>query len=217
MKKRHIAVLLAGLFCLLLTACGSTAPETPAPATEPPTAETAVPENTPEPTPVPTPEPTAAPRFTVGEETGYFLCEGRTDGAKALSQWLRSSGREIAAAFIPDGLDTPMYISLLPEAAANEMPTPTDETRIVRVAADIELLKSGILSAWLPAFEADTGFIAEVYAGDTQLLIAEAAAGMADVLLMRSTDVRAIGTMVYYPLRYELMTTIYSVAGGESR
>lgn len=217
MKKRYAAALLTGLFCLLLTACAAAEPETVAPVTEPTATATAAPENTPEPTPVPTPEPTAAPHFTVGEETGYFLCEGRTDGAKALSQWLRSSGREIAAAFIPDGLDTPMYISLLPEAAANEMPTPTDDTRIVRVAADIELLKSGILSAWLPAFEADSGFIAEVYAGDTPLLTAEAAAGAADVLLMRSTDVRAIGTMVFYPLRYELMTTIYSDAGGETR
>ena len=204
--KKSCAALLAGIFCLLLTACGATGPDTPAPTAEP----------TPEPTEVPTPEPTAAPRFAAGEEVGYVLCEGKTDGAKALSRWLRSAGRDVLAAFIPEGLDTPMYIPLLPEAAEEEFPAATDETRIVRVAADTELLESGILSAWLPAFEADTGFIAEVYAGDAAVLTAEAAAGTADVLLMKTTDASAAGSMTHYPLRYDLMSTIYSVIGGET-
>ena len=215
--KKSCAALLAGIFCLLLTACGATSPDRPAPTAEPTAAATAAAEPTPEPTEVPTPEPTAAPRFAAGEEVGYVLCEGKTDGAKALSRWLRSAGRDVLAAFIPEGLDTPMYIPLLPETAAEEeLPAATDETRIVRVAADTELLESGILSAWLPAFEADTGFIAEVYAGDAAVLTAEAAAGTADVLLMKTTDASAAGSMTHYPLRYDLMTTIYSVIGGET-
>ena len=210
--KKSCAALLAGIFCLLLTACGATGPDTPAPTAEPTAAATAAAE----PTEAPTPEPTAAPRFTAGEEVGYVLCEGKTDGAKALSRWLRSAGRDVLAAFIPEGLDTPMYIPLLPETAEEELPAATDETRIVRVAADTELLESGILSAWLPAFEADTGFIAEVYAGDAAVLTAEAAAGTADVLLMKAADASAAGSMTHYPLRYDLMTTIYSVIGGET-
>ena len=40
---------------------------------------------------------------------------------------------------------------------------------------------------------------------------AAAAAGEADVLLMKRTDASALGTMTHYPLRYELVSTIYSV------
>ena len=65
--------------------------------------------------------------------------------------------------------------------------------------------------SWLPAFETATGYIAEVYAGDASVLAAAAAAGEADVLLMKRTDASALGTMTHYPLRYELVSTIYSV------
>ena len=34
---------------------------------------------------------------------------------------------------------------------------------------------------------------------------------LADVLLMKRTDASALGTMTHYPLRYELVSTIYSV------
>ena len=37
------------------------------------------------------------------------------------------------------------------------------------------------------------------------------AAGEVDVLLMKRTDASALGTMTHYPLRYELVSTIYSV------
>ncbi len=146
-----------------------------------------------------------------GEETVYVLCEGRSDGAKALSRWLRSAGKDTAETFIPDGLDTPMYTIPAAERNSEEIPAATDETRRVRVAADTELLESGILAAWLPAFETATGYIAEVYAGDASVLAAAAAAGEADVLLMKRTDASALGTMTHYPLRYELVSTIYSV------
>ena len=110
MKKLAVPLFLAA--CLLLTACGK-APDEPAAPTAEPTAAadpTAAPETlTPKPTAEPTPEPTAAPRFAVGDETVYVLCEGRSDGAKALSRWLRSEGKDAAESFIPDGLDTPMY------------------------------------------------------------------------------------------------------------
>lgn len=43
------------------------------------------------------------------------------------------------------------------------------------------------------------------------VLAAAAAAGEADVLLMKRTDASALGTMTHYPLRYELVSTIYSV------
>ena len=136
---------------------------------------------------------------------------GRSDGAKALSRWLRSAGKDTAETFIPDGLDTPMYTVPAAERNSEEIPAATDETRRVRVAADTELLESGILTAWLPAFETATGYIAEVYAGDASVLAAAAAAGEADVLLMKRTDASALGTMTHYPLRYELVSTIYSV------
>ena len=148
---------------------------------------------------------------SAGEETVYVLCEGRSDGAKALSRWLRSAGKDTAETFIPDGLDTPMYTIPAAERDSEEIPAATDETRRVRVAADTELLESGILTAWLPAFETATGYIAEVYAGDASVLAAAAAAGEADVLLMKRTDASALGTMTHYPLRYELVSTIYSV------
>ena len=206
MKKYVVPLFLAA--CLLLTACGPKAPDT----AEPPAPPSAAPETTnaptPEPTAEPTPEPTAAPRFTAGEETVYVLCEGRSDGAKALSRWLRSAGKDTAETFIPDGLDTPMYTVPAAERDSEEIPAASDETRRVRVAADTELLESGILTAWLPAFETATGYIAEVYAGDASVL---AAAGEADVLLMKRTDASALGTMMHYPLRYELVSTIYSV------
>ena len=210
MKKYVVPLFLAA--CLLLTACGPKAPDTAEPSAPPSAAVSAAPETTdaptPEPTAEPTPEPTAAPRFTAGEETVYVLCEGRSDGAKALSRWLRSAGKDTAETFIPDGLDTPMYTVPVAERISEEIPTATDETRRVRVAADTELLESGILTAWLPAFETATGYIAEVYAGDASVL---AAAGEADVLLMKRTDASALGTMMHYPLRYELVSTIYSV------
>ena len=213
MKKYVVPLFLAA--CLLLTACGPKAPDTAEPSDPPPAAASAAPETTdaptPEPTAEPTPEPTAAPRFTAGEETMYVLCEGRSDGAKALSRWLRSAGKDTAETFIPDGLDTPMYTVPAAERNSEEIPAATDETRRVRVAADTELLESGILTAWLPAFETATGYIAEVYAGDASVLAAAAAAGEADVLLMKRTDASALGTMTHYPLRYELVSTIYSV------
>ena len=217
MKKYVVPLFLAA--CLLLTACGPKAPDTAEPSDPPSAAASATPETTdaptPEttdaPTPEPTPEPTAAPRFTAGEETVYVLCEGRSDGAKALSRWLRSAGKDTAETFIPDGLDTPMYTVPAAERNSEEIPAATDETRRVRVAADTELLESGILTAWLPAFETATGYIAEVYAGDASVLAAAAAAGEADVLLMKRTDASALGTMTHYPLRYELVSTIYSV------
>lgn len=217
MKKYVVPLFLAA--CLLLTACGPEAPDTAEPSdppsaaasAAPETTDTPTPEPTPEPTAEPTPEPTAAPRFTAGEETVYVLCEGRSDGAKALSRWLRSAGKDTAETFIPDGLDTPMYTVPAAERNSEEIPAATDETRRVRVAADTELLESGILAAWLPAFETATGYIAEVYAGDASVLAAAAAAGEADVLLMKRTDASALGTMTHYPLRYELVSTIYSV------
>ena len=176
MKKYVVPFFLAA--CLLLTACGDKAPDTAEPSAEPTAAASAAPETTDEPTPEPTeeptPEPTAAPRFTAGEETVYVLCEGRSDGAKALSRWLRSAGKDTAESFIPDGLDTPMYTVPVAERNSEEIPTATDETRRVRVAADTELLESGILTAWLPAFETATGYIAEVYAGDASVLAAAA-------------------------------------------
>lgn len=213
MKKYVVPLFLAA--CLLLTACGDKAPDTAEPSAEPTAAASAAPETTDEPTPEPTeeptPEPTAAPRFTAGEETVYVLCEGKSDGAKALSRWLRSAGKDTAESFIPDGLDTPMYTVPVAERNSEEIPAATDETRRVRVAADTELLESGVLAAWLPAFETATGYIAEVYAGDASVLAAAAAAGEADVLLMKRTDASALGTMTHYPLRYELVSTIYSV------
>lgn len=213
MKKYVVPLFLAA--CLLLTACGDKAPDTAEPSAEPTAAASAAPETTDEPTPEPTeeptPEPTAVPRFTAGEETVYVLCEGKSDGAKALSRWLRSAGKDTAESFIPDGLDTPMYTVPVAERNSEEIPTATDETRHVRVAADTELLESGVLAAWLPAFETATGYIAEVYAGDASVLAAAAAAGEADVLLMKRTDASALGTMTHYPLRYELVSTIYSV------
>lgn len=213
MKKYVVPLFLAA--CLLLTACGDKAPDTAEPSAEPTAAASAAPETTDEPTPEPTeeptPEPTAAPRFTAGEETAYVLCEGKSDGAKALSRWLRSAGKDTAESFIPDGLDTPMYTVPVAERNSEEIPAATDETRHVRVAADTELLESGVLAAWLPAFETATGYIAEVYAGDASVLAAAAAAGEADVLLMKRTDASALGTMTHYPLRYELVSTIYSV------
>ena len=209
MKKYVVPLFLAA--CLLLTACGPKAPDTAEPSDPPSAAASAAPETTDAPTPEPTPEPTAAPRFTAGEETVYVLCESRSDGAKALSRWLRSAGKDTVETFIPDGLDTPMYTVPAAERNSEEIPAATDETRRVRVAADTELLESGILAAWLPAFETATGYIAEVYAGDASVLAAAAAAGEADVLLMKRTDASALGTMTHYPLRYELVSTIYSV------
>lgn len=209
MKKYVVPLFFAA--CLLLTACSPKAPDTAEPSDPPSAAASAAPETTDAPTAEPTPEPTAAPRFTAGEETVYVLCEGRSDGAKALSRWLRSAGKDTAETFIPDGLDTPMYTVPAAERNSEEIPAATDETRRVRVAADTELLESGILTAWLPAFETATGYIAEVYAGDASVLAAAAAAGEADVLLMKRTDASALGTMTHYPLRYELVSTIYSV------
>ena len=209
MKKYVVPLFLAA--CLLLTACGPKAPDTAEPSDPPSAAPETTDAPTPEPTAEPTPEPTAAPRFTAGEETAYVLCEGKSDGAKALSRWLRSAGKDTAETFIPDGLDTPMYTVPVTERNSEEIPAATDETRHVRVAADTELFESGILAAWLPAFETATGYIAEVYAGDASVLAAAAAAGEADVLLMKRTDASALGTMTHYPLRYELVSTIYSV------
>ena len=206
MKKYVVPLFLAA--CLLLTACGPKAPDMAEPSDPPSAAPETTDAPTPEPTAEPTPEPTAAPRFTAGEETVYVLCEGRSDGAKALSRWLRSAGKDTAETFIPDGLDTPMYTVPAAERDSEEIPAASDETRRVRVAADTALLESGILTAWLPAFETATGYIAEVYAGDASVL---AAAGEADVLLMKRTDASALGTMMHYPLRYELVSTIYSV------
>ena len=45
--KKSCAALLAGIFCLLLTACGATGPDTPAPTAEPTAAATAAAEPTP--------------------------------------------------------------------------------------------------------------------------------------------------------------------------
>ena len=209
--KRYIVPLLAA--CLLLTAGCAKAPDTAEPSADPTAAASAAPETTEAPasTPEPTAEPTAAPRFAAGEETAYVLCEGKSDGAKALSIWLRSSGMDAAEGFVSEGLDTPMYTLPAAERASEEIPVATDETRHVRVAADTELLESGILAVWLPAFESATGYIAEVYAGDASVLAAEAAAGEADVLLMKKADASALGTMTHYGARYDLVSTIYSV------
>ena len=210
--KECLAFLLA-LGCLLLTACGAGAPEMPEPTAEP-TADAALPAETasPEPTGAPTPSPTPAPRFVAGEETAYVLCEGKGDGAQALSRYLRSAGLDIAGSFVPDGLDAPMYTVLVPERSDGELPAATDETRRLRVAADQELLESGLLGALLPAFEKAAGYLVEVYAGDASLLTAEAAGGEADVLLMKKSDAAAIGGMAHYPARYDFVSTVYSVS-----
>ena len=104
-----------------------------------------------------------------------------------------------------------MYTLPAAERASEEIPAATDETRHVRVAADTELLESGILAVWLPAFESATGYIAEVYAGDASVLAALAADGETDVMLMKKTDASALGTMTHYGARYDLVSTIYSV------
>ena len=211
MKKRLTLFLLSA--CLLLTAGCAKAPDTAEPSADPTAAASAAPEATDAPTPPPEPtaEPTPAPRFAAGEETAYVLCEGKSDGAKALSIWLRSSGKDVAESFIPDGLDKPMYTFPAGERASDEIPAVTDETRHVRVAADTELLESGILAAWLPAFESATGYIAEVYAGDASVLASMAASGETDVLLMKKADASALGAMPHYPTRCDLVSTIYSV------
>lgn len=208
MKKYVVPLFLAA--CLLLTACGPKAPDTAEPSDPPSAAPETTDAPTPEPTAEPTPEPTAAPRFTAGRRPRMSSAR-QERRAKALSRWLRSAGKDTAETFIPDGLDTPMYTVPAAERNSEEIPAATDETRRVRVAADTELLESGILAAWLPAFETATGYIAEVYAGDASVLAAAAAAGEADVLLMKRTDASALGTMTHYPLRYELVSTIYSV------
>lgn len=213
MKKTLMLALLCA--SLTLTACTAAAPEPTASPTAVPTAELTE-KPTAEPTAEPTPTPTPAPRFAAGEETVYILCEGKSDGAKALSRWLRSEGQSIAESFVPDGLDAPMYTFLQTERAAEEIPAATAETRCVIIAADTELLESGILAAWLPAFESAAGYIAEVYAGDEAVLAAEAASGTADVLIVKKNDASALGGMAQYPLRYDFVSTIYSVAGKET-
>lgn len=214
MKKHLMPLLLA--VCLLLAGCGASAPEpSPSPSAEPtaeptPTEEPAAP--TPSPTAEPTPTPTPVPRFTAGEsETAYILLVGRTDGARALSIWLRTEGRTAAAAFIPDELAEPMFTSAEAEDLTDEVPAATDETRRVRVAADDFLLESGLLADLLPRFEAATGYICEVYAGDLNVLKDEANAGDADILLMKRTDASALGSMTHYPTRYDFVSTVYSL------
>lgn len=120
-------------------------------------------------------------------------------------------GKDTAETFIPDGLDTPMYTVPAAERDSEEIPTATDETRRVRVAADTELLESGILTAWLRRLRPRPDTLPRSMPGDASVLAAAAAAGEADVLLMKRTDASALGTMTHYPLRYELVSTIYSV------
>ena len=208
--------ILIGLAVLCLTICAGCADtETAESEVTPTPVETATPlpeTLSPSPTEDPTPTPTAAPKFTIGEKISYVLFEGTTDGGKALSLWLRSDGKEVIKDFIPDGLDVPMYTAADETSAEGEFPAVTDETRHLRVVADIDLLKSGLLSALLPAFEAETGYICEIYAGDTPLLSAEAEEGTADILLIKENDVSEIGSIRnHYPASYKFVSTEYSI------
>ena len=205
--KKHVVLLLAA--CLLLTAGCGQAPDTAEPAVDPPAAATAAPEATeaPAPTAEPTAEPTAAPRLTAGEETVYVLCEGKTDGGRALGAWLRSGGASVAAAFIPGGLDVPMYTLCASESAAADIPAATDETRLVRLAADEALLESGLLGALLPAFESAAGYVVEIYVGEAAVLAAETP----DVVLVQKSDAAAFDAGGY-PSRVDYISTVYSIS-----
>ena len=184
MKKYVVPLFLAA--CLLLTACGPKAPDTAEPSDPPSAAPETTDAPTPEPTAEPTPEPTAAPGAHRGG--GDRVCplrgqERRGKGAQPLAPLCgKGHGGELhpRRAGYADVYGPGCRAQFLKRS-----PAATDETRRVRVAADTELLESGILTAWLPAFETATGYIAEVYAGDASVLAAAAAAGEADVLLMK--------------------------------
>ena len=66
----------------------------------------------------------------------YVLCEGRSDGAKALSRWLRSAGKDTAETFIPDGLDTPMYT--IPAAERNSEEITVEETEFENLLVNVD-------------------------------------------------------------------------------
>ena len=215
------------LICaLLLTASGCAdrgqkAPETtPTPEVTAP-AETPSPEPTAEPTPEPTPSPTPTPepatppvyRWTrSGEAEPYTLLIGTGEGAAALGKWLRTEGATLAAAYEAEGTGEAMFTLLFtPQESGEAIPAATEETKLVRLATDERILRSGLLSALLPVFERGYGYTVEVSTGDAAEVQSWAGSAAADVTLLTDADAAVLGQRGFVTVG-AYFSTVYTLA-----
>ena len=210
--KKMIALLLAMVMVLCMAACGNTV-QTPAATETPAAAET--PASTEAPADA-APEETEAPAavdltilyeqdnsmintytlLAVNPDAPFADADGKavegvelnTVGAAALINWMLSEeGLNAAANYGYEDYGEYLFYLLDDHPLSTaEIPTATEETKLIRMSTTTSVNDSGLLGYLLPMFEAEYGYEVEVYSAGTGKSIANAKMGNADLILVHA-------------------------------
>lgn len=203
--KKMLSLVLAVLMLVLMAGCGGSENPTPTPS-EPPVAPPEQPQESQQ------PEAPAVDLqilyeqdnsmintyslLAVNPEAPFVDADGNavadvtlnTAGAEALINWMLSEeGKTAAGNYGYDAYGE--YLFYLSEDGASsdaEIPTATEETRLIRMSTTTSVNDSGLLSYLLPMFEEKYGYEVEVYSAGTGKSIANAKMGNADLILVHS-------------------------------
>ena len=207
--KKLISLLLALTMVFALAACGTTTPETTAPAETTPV-ETAAPVETTAPV-------ETAPQLVVdtcilkeaddkmlntysviavNDAAPFVDADGNavadvalnTAGADALYQWLVSQeALDLAGAYGVEAYGSNLfYVKEDAPVYTGEIAPATEETKTIRLSTTTSVNDSGLLAELLPVFEAAYGYTVEIYSAGTGKSIANAKMGNADIILVHS-------------------------------
>ena len=111
-----------------------------------------------------------------------------TVGADALINWILSEeGLTLAAGYgVEDYGDALFYLKDNAPKSEKEIPTATDETKVIRLSTTTSVKDSGLLGYLLPIFEEKYGYTVEVQSAGTGKAIAAAQYGNADLILVHA-------------------------------
>ena len=206
--KKIVSLLLVLVMMLGLVACGTTAPETTAPA------GTTAPETTaPADTTAPATEPELVVDTTilmeadndmlntysviaVNPEAPFVDADGvavtdvavNTAGADAFYQWLVSQeALDMAGAYgVEEYGSNLFYVKEDAPVYTGDIAKATEETKTIRLSTTTSVNDSGLLGKLIPVFEEKYGYTVEVYSAGTGKSINNAKMGNADLILVHS-------------------------------
>ena len=199
--KKIVSLLLVLVMMLGLAACGTTAPETTAPA------ETTAPVETTAPAAELVVDTVILKEaddkmlntysvIAVNPEAPFVDADGNavadvavnTAGADAFYQFLVSQeALDMAGAYGVDEYGSNLfYVKEDAPVYTGEIAAATEETKVIRLSTTTSVNDSGLLAVLLPAFETAYGYTVEVQSAGTGKAIAAAKAGNADLILVHS-------------------------------